>query len=323
MKKLSKRIVGFLVLGLALVFGWHTGVEPRIDAVASAKKASGVDLESSVVDVGGTRLHVVQAGPRAGRPIVLLHGFPEFWYAWRGVIPVLATAGYRVIVPDQRGYGDSDKPPAVQDYREDLLGDDIAGLITALGYEKACVVGHDWGGGVAWNLAIRYPESVERLVILGTPHPGASRNTISKEKKIAWYRTAFQIPCLPEYLSRVFHWAIPSKMLRDSSETGTFSEQKLAFFRSAWDHDGSYGKMVNWYRANPLNGSESLAGHHVKIRTLILLAPHDAFIPSDLTRASLTFLDDGRLVELEKGTHWVIQEHPNAVGREIAVFCKP
>ena len=311
-----------LVLCLAIVFGWYTGVEPRLDAVAAAGQSTGVKLESSTVNAGGIRLHVVMAGPKTGRPVVLLHGFPELWYAWRNVIPVLVAAGYRVIVPDQRGFGDSDKPPAVQDYRVDLLGDDIASLIRTLGYTNACVVGHDWGGGVAWNLAIRHPERVDRLVILDTPHPDAARMTLSKEKQIDWYWTAFQIPYLPEYLSRIFHWAIPSKMMRDTSAAGTFAEEKLAFYRSAWDHDGSYGNMVNWYRANPMDGSQSMAERRVKVPTLILLAPRDAFIAPSLTRASLQFLDNGQLVELEEGTHWVIQEYPDLVGREIALFCK-
>jgi pimeloyl-ACP methyl ester carboxylesterase len=312
-----------VVLCLAIVAGWYSGNEPRLDAVAAAQQSTGIILEHAFVDVGEVTLHVVMAGPPDGRPVVLLHGFPEFWYAWRSVMPVLVAAGYRVIVPDQRGYGDSSKPPSVQDYRVDLLGNDIAQLIARLGYTSASVVGHDWGGGVAWNLAIRHPECVDRLVILDTPHPDVARLSISKEKQIDWYWTAFQLPYIPEYLSRVFHWAIPSKMLQDTSMAGTFADQKIVYYRSAWDRDGSYGKMVNWYRANPMDRRSLVAERRVKVPTLILLAPHDAFIAAGLTRASLRFLDNGRLVELAEGTHWVIQEYPSLVGNEIALFCRP
>src|SRR5947209_14470052 len=114
--------------------------------------------------VNGVRLHLVEAG--SGPPVVLLHGFPEFWYAWRHQIPALAAAGFRVVAPDQRGYNLSDKPPDVGSYRLENLAGDVAGLIRATGRERAAVVGHDWGGAVAWAIAMRHPERVERLVIL-------------------------------------------------------------------------------------------------------------------------------------------------------------
>ncbi len=169
----SRRVLGLafvLLVGLVAVGHW-SGRQPRRDAVAVAQRETGVALESGRLDAGDVTLHVVQAGPADGPPIVLLHGFPEFWYAWQGVIAPLTQAGFRVILPDQRGYGDSDKPRDIEAYRIDRLGDDIAGLIAALGYESAFVVAHDWGGGVAWNLAIRHPERVRKLAILDTPHP--------------------------------------------------------------------------------------------------------------------------------------------------------
>lgn len=305
-----------------LLLGHFSGSEPRLDAVAAAEHATGLTLETGTIDVGEVRLHVVQVGPQGGPPIVLLHGFPEFWYAWSEVMAPLVAAGHRVIVPDQRGYGDSDKPREVGAYGVDRLGDDIAGLVAALGLESACVVAHDWGGGVAWNLAIRHPERVRRLVILGVPHPDAGRRGPTKEKKIAWYRTVFQIPLLPEWVARLSHWALVSRMLRDTSEPGTFPEQKLALYRSAWDRDGAFGTMVNWYRANAGSNAQG-PERRVRIPTLILLAPRDAFIPADLARASLPLLDDGRLVELPEGTHWVMQEHPDVVAREVIAFCRP
>jgi pimeloyl-ACP methyl ester carboxylesterase len=124
------------------------------------------------IDVGGLRLHCVEAG--TGPLVVLLHGFPEFWYAWRHQIPALADAGYRVVAPDLRGYNTSDKPSRVRDYRPRVLVQDVADLIVALGAGSAAVAGHDWGGGLAWLLAMQHPKRVERLVLLNAPHRSAS-----------------------------------------------------------------------------------------------------------------------------------------------------
>ena len=310
-----------MVLVALAALGWRSGNEPHLDAVAEAREATGIALEASFVDVaGGVRLHVVQAGPIGGPPVVLLHGFPEFWYAWRDVIPPLVAAGHRVIVPDQRGYGDSSKPAAVEAYRVDRLGDDIATLITALGHESACVAAHDWGGGVAWNLALRHPGRVRRLVVLDTPHPDARRLVVSTDETVSWYRTAFQLPWLPEFLSRVQHWSMLTRMLRRTSQPDAFSDAKLAQYRSAWDRDGAYGKMVNWYRANAAP-PENEELRRSAVPTRLLLAPDDAFIPADLTRASLQLLDRGELVELEEGTHWVMQERPDVIAGHVAEFC--
>ena len=313
--------LGTVILVALVGVGWWSGNQPRLDAVADGREATGLALDAGFVDVAdGVRLHVVQTGPPDGPPVVLLHGFPEFWYAWRDVIPPLAAAGYRVVIPDQRGYGDSSKPKAVEDYRVDLLGDDIAALILALGHANACVAAHDWGGGVAWNLALRHPDRVRRLVMLDTPHPDARRIAASTEETVSWYRTAFQLPWLPEFLSRLHDWRMVTRMLRNTSLPGAFPDAKLAQYRSAWDRDGAYGTMVHWYRANAASREDG-EPRRSAVPTRLLLAPDDAFIPADLTRASLELLDAGELVELAEGTHWVMQEHPDVVAEHVAEFC--
>jgi pimeloyl-ACP methyl ester carboxylesterase len=252
---------------------------------------------------------------------VLLHGFPEFWYAWKGVIAPLAAAGFRVIVPDQRGYGGSDKPREVAAYRVDLLADDVAGLVAALGHERACVVAHDWGGGVAWNLALRRPERVRRLVVLDTPHPAARQVAESSEETVSWYRTFFQIPWLPEEVARWGNWSVLARMLRGSARPGAFPDEKLDLYRSAWDRDGAFGTMVNWYRAAYRFPLALVGDGRVRVPTSILVARDDAFIAGDLTRASVAFLDEGRLVELGSGTHWVLQEEPERIAGILVEAC--
>jgi pimeloyl-ACP methyl ester carboxylesterase len=152
------------------------------------------------IDVGGLRLHCVEAG--TGPLVVLLHGFPEFWYAWRHQIPALADAGYRVVAPDLRGYNTSDKPSRVRDYRPRVLVQDVADLIVALGAGSAAVAGHDWGGGLAWLLAMQHPKRVERLVLLNAPHPVRFLKGLRSPRQLrrSWYILAFQLPWLPERL---------------------------------------------------------------------------------------------------------------------------
>ena len=154
------------------------------------------------IDVGGLRLHCVEAG--TGPLVVLLHGFPEFWYAWRHQLPALADAGYRVVAPDLPGYNTSDKPPRVRDYRPSVLAQDVADLIMALGAGSAAVAGHDWGGGLAWLLAMQHPQRVERLVLLNAPHPVRFLKGLRSLRQLrrSWYILAFQLPWLPERLLR-------------------------------------------------------------------------------------------------------------------------
>jgi pimeloyl-ACP methyl ester carboxylesterase len=309
------------VLVALLIAGHRSGNQPRLDAVESARRELGIPLDARQVPVGDIDLFVVRAGPPDGPPVVLLHGFPEFWYAWKDVMAQLAKAGFRVIVPDQRGYGDSDKPAGVDAYRIDRLGDDVANLIGALGYENAGVVGHDWGGGVAWNVAIRHPERVRKLAVIDTPHPDAHKHMQTREETVSWFRTFFQIPLLPEETARWGNWAIQSKMLRDTAAPGAFPEEKLALYRSAWDRDGAYGKMVNWYRASFRSEPDAgAADRRLAMPVLLLLAANDAFIPSDMTRASFELLDDGELIELGSGTHWVVQEEPDRIAALLATF---
>jgi pimeloyl-ACP methyl ester carboxylesterase len=322
MKKGSSLVFLIAFLAAVVILGHRSGNQEPRDAVAAAQQSLGIELRSHDVDVGDLELHVVEAGPEDGPPVVLLHGFPEFWYAWHRQLGQLAAAGFRAIAPDQRGYNASDKPDGVEAYRVERLAGDIAGLIQALGYDRASVAGHDWGGGVAWYLAIHHPERVRKLLIIDTPHPHAFRDFETEEESISWYRTFFQIPWVPEWIGRVANWRILASAMRDTSRPGTFPEETMDLYRSAWDRDGAFSSMVNWYRAAfryPLQEEGEL---RVRALTLLVLAPDDAFIPSDVTRRSLPYLDNGRLLELDEGTHWVVQEEPERIGRILIDFFK-
>ncbi len=285
------RALGFLAVALVLitVAGHWSGRQPERDALAAAKRELGIELESRRVEVGDVTLHVVLAGPEDGAPVVLLHGFPEFWYAWARPMAILAQRGFRVAVPDQRGYGESDKPRGIAAYRVDTLTSDVVGLIRALGFERTHIVGHDWGGRVAWQLAIDHPEVVDRLAVIGTPHPEAAETVISRERSSSWHWTFFQLPWLPEWSARVANWRVTSSLLRSSSLPGTFPEEKLDLYRSAWAQQGAFEAMVNWYRAAYRHPPSSAAPRRVSMPALVLDRARRSFPPLGRGSSERTF----------------------------------
>jgi epoxide hydrolase 4 len=322
MKKIPAYIIFFVFVTAALMAGQISGDQPKRDSVAAAQKQLGVELESRIITVGDVSLHVVLAGPADGEPVILLHGYPEFWYAWRGPMAVLAEAGFRVIVPDQRGYNLSDKPASIDAYKLDRLAGDVVGLADALGYDKFFLAGHDFGGQVTWWTLLLHPERVEKAVVINKEHPYANRNHKPSEDEIDWYMSFLQIPWLPGYVGRLGNWALLEKTLRETSLPGAFPDADLDQFRSAWDKDGAIHAMGKWYRANA-KFEMDVGDARIAPPTLVIIAAGDAFTPIDLARRNVLFLENGEVRELDTGTHWVIQEEPLLIGRAMADFFRP
>jgi pimeloyl-ACP methyl ester carboxylesterase len=261
------------------------------------------------VPANGVHLHVVEAGPQDGRPVVLLHGFPEFWYGWRHQIPALAEAGFRVIVPDQRGYNRSAKPASVAAYDIDALVGDIVALLDAYGLERSHVVGHDWGAVVAWVLAMRHPESLHQLVVANVPHPAVFRETLGtswEQVQRSWYIFFFQIPRLPEWWLGRNDGANLARMLRGSAHADTFTAEDLPAYRRAWQRPQAVRSMVHWYRAaarRALRGG--LPKDRIEVPTLVVWGAQDVALSRQMARPSAERCRDGELVVIEKATHWV------------------
>jgi pimeloyl-ACP methyl ester carboxylesterase len=277
------------------------------------------------VATNSIRLNVAQAGPANGPLMILLHGFPEFWYGWRKQIPALAAAGFRVWAPDQRGYNTSDKPPRICDYTLDKLAADIAGLIDAAGQGKAIVVGHDWGGAVAWWLAANNPELVERLIILNVPHPLVMRRmllTNSRQTLRSWYMFVFQLPWLPEWMARRNDWQGVVQGLEDSSRPGTFTEEDFHEYRCAWSQPGACTAMVNWYRAMFRYGAPPPRNRRILPPTLLLWGVQDKFIRREAADASIALCDLGKLIFYESATHWLQHEEASEVNQQIIGFAR-
>jgi epoxide hydrolase 4 len=278
------------------------------------------------VDVGRLRLHCVEAG--AGPLVVLLHGFPEFWYAWRHQIPALADAGYRVVAPDLPGYNTSDKPPQVRDYRPQVLAQDVADLIVALGASSAAVAGHDWGGGLAWLLAMHHPERIQRLVVLNAPHPVRFLKGLSSLRQLrrSWYILAFQLPWLPERLvaARDFQ-ALRRALRRQPTRPGAFTDEDIDRYVAAAAQHGALRAAINYYRAalraNPLAQVHSL--RHVDAPTLVIWGDQDRYLGRELAEPDRALVPDVRVERIAEASHWVQTDAPQRVNQLMVDFLQP
>ncbi|WP_254279121.1 alpha/beta fold hydrolase [Haloarcula marina] len=274
------------------------------------------------VETNGVRLHAVTAGPEDGDLAVLLHGFPEFWYSWKHQIPALAEAGYRVVAPDMRGYNRSEKPPGVDAYHVDELVSDVVGLVRAFDRESACVVGHDWGGLVAWYAAIQRPSVVDRLAVLNAPHPARYEEVATRSPRQllkSWYVAYFQLPWLPEFGFRWNDYAILDDVFRESTvRPDAFSEADVERYRAALSRPGALTAAINYYRAmgratlkRRLTGGE-LDGR-VETPTLLVWGEQDFALDRSLTDGLERWVPDVRVDRLPDASHWVQMDAPERV----------
>ncbi len=283
-----------------------------------------MNYETAYIEINGIKLHVVMAGPKNGQPVFLLHGFPEFWYGWRKQIPALTEAGYRVIVPDQRGYNLSDKPKGVKAYSIDKLANDILGLIDALSYKKVNLIGHDWGAVVAWAFAIWHPGRLRKLGILNVPHPAVMLNFLRRgdpeQLRRSWYIFAFQVPWLPEYFLRKNDWRNAVRVLRGNGKIHTFTNEDIVEYKQAWSQPGAMTAMINWYRAAVRYLPKLLKDVQVKVPTLMLWGMQDTALSHRMARPSMDYCDDGKLAFFEDATHWVQHDEAETVNQLLIKF---
>lgn len=283
-----------------------------------------------VVEANGLRFHVVTQGPLGGGAsrglVLLLHGFPEFWYSWRHQIPALAAAGFEVAAPDLRGYNDSDKPEGVEAYRITSIVEDVAGLVRALGHDRAALIAHDWGGAAAYAFAMLHPEMTTRLAVMNSPHPAlfvkALQDGNVAQLKRSWYMFFFQLPEAPERLLAADDFRMLKGMLTGSARKGTFPAPVLRRYVEAFAKPGALTGAVNWYRASFRHGLPA-ARELPKITapTLIIWGDADFALGRELTRGMRAhFSGPFRLVHLPGVSHWVQQEAPKKVNALVTRF---
>jgi pimeloyl-ACP methyl ester carboxylesterase len=280
-------------------------------------------MRDAYADLGDVRLHYVEAGE--GPLVVLLHGFPEFWYGWRAQIEGLSAAGFRVVAPDMRGYNLSSKPEGVAAYDLDLLAADIAALIRERGEERACLAGHDWGGAVAWATAMNHPDAIARLAILNAPHPRRFLEEVRHPQQLArsWYMLAFQLPWVPERLAQADRWRAFRFGFEHDARPGAFSREDIDRYVEAWSQPGALTAMISYYRAlfrqSPKRAQARL--RPVSAPTRVIWGERDRYLGVGLAeppRADVPQLE--RVIRLPEASHWVQHDEPARVTELLAEF---
>ncbi|KAA6444016.1 alpha/beta fold hydrolase [Bacillus atrophaeus] len=280
------------------------------------------DIEFQYVKTNGVTLHVASAGPKDGPLVVLLHGFPEFWYGWKNQIKPLAEAGYRVIVPDQRGYNLSEKPEGIRNYMLDTLRNDIIGLITQFTHDKAVVIGHDWGGAVAWHLAATRPEYADRLIAVNMPNPTVMRKVTPvypPQWKKSSYIAFFQLPDIPEASLERNDYQVLDQAIGLTNRPELFSSRDVSKYKEAWSQAGALTSMLNWYRAIGKGGLRALQPKHT-VPYRLIWGMEDRFLSRKLAKETVRRCPNGHLIFVDEATHWINHEKPDIVNRLILEF---
>ncbi len=274
--------------------------------------------------VGSLRMHYVVDGE--GPLVLLLHGFPEFWWSWRFQLAPLVAAGYRVVAPDLRGYNQTDRPGP---YDLDTLAGDVASLIAHLGESRATVVGHDWGGAITWHLAAMRPDLCQRAIVLNAPHPAVFARVIRRslrQMRRSWYMFFFQLPWLPE------RWIVKDGarlLLRiyraNAVDRSNFADADVRPFREAITQPGAATAALGYYRAAFArvlrSGGKGDRYPLISCPVLLIWAKDDlALIYEELVPPTRRWVSDLRIEPIENCGHFVHQERPEAVNARLLSF---
>lgn len=268
----------------------------------------------------GIKLHYVTQGD--GPLMLMLHGFPEFWYSWRHQIREFAK-DYKVVALDLRGYNDSDKPSALSAYRVSELMLDVAGVIKGLGYQSCTLVGHDWGGAIAWSFAYNYPELLERLIVLNIPHPAKFAEGLKTPQQLlkSWYIFFFQIPWLPELLIQSGDYQfISDAFTKMAVNPSVFTPKDLEAYKDAVAKRGALTGMLNYYRNIFQSLGQGQSWEILKIRTLMIWGEQDTALGKELTYGTQEYVQDLTIRYISDSSHWVQQEQPDLVNQYIREF---
>jgi pimeloyl-ACP methyl ester carboxylesterase len=292
--------------------------------MSTIESSASSELREGYAEIGDQRLHYVEVGE--GPLIVLLHGFPEFWYGWREQIEPLAAAGFRVVAPDMRGYNLSSKPDGVAAYDVDQLAADIRDLIRERGAESALLVGHDWGGSVAWYTAMQYPEVVNRLAILNAAHPRKLSQGLHHPGQLrkSWYFFFFDLPDLPEGVVRSDDWRFFRHFLRDADPV--YTPEEVDRYVEAWSQPGAATGMINYYRSSvrtsPKHAEAEL--RPVTAPTLVIWGQRDRYLGEELAEPDHDDVPNlDRVERLPDASHWVHHDEAERVNQALTDFFAP
>lgn len=285
-------------------------------------------LKHEYAEVNGVRLHYATAGQ--GKLILFLHGFPEFWYAWRKQLEEFGR-DHQAVAVDMRGYNLSSKPAEVEKYRIDLLVEDVRALAERLGHKKLALVGHDWGGAVAWAFAIAHPEYVDRLIIINAPHPGVFERELREnpaQQKASQYMLLFRSPQAEATLSADNYARFADGILGEGIQQGYFNEEDRKAYIEAWSQPGALTGGLNYYRAarvGPPSGGEQpkafIPGSlEVKAPTLVIWGEKDPYLLTGNLEGLDAFVPKLTVKRVPDAAHWIVHEKPDLVNRYIREF---
>ena len=273
-------------------------------------------MQHDYLEVNGIRLHCVSEGE--GPLMLFLHGFPECWYSWRHQLSEFGK-DYRAVAIDLRGYNESDKPKEKSAYALSVLVEDVAGVIRALGYERCVLVGHDWGGAIAWSFAYAHPDMLKRLIVLNLPHPAKFAEGLRTPQQLlrSWYIALFQLPELPEFLLRANNYAAIRTVFQSQAvNSDAFTEADLDTLVAAAAKPGALTAMLNYYRN--IFQSEGFLNRQwevLKVPTLLVWGENDKALGKELTYGTDAYVEKFELRYIPDCSHWVQQEQPDLVNQ--------
>jgi len=282
--------------------------------------------ENALVPGDGVSLHLVTAAPGvssdSSAPLLFLHGFPEFWYAWRRQLT--AFGGERLTAaPDMRGFGRSDKPQGVDAYRLPHLVADVAAVLDRISPGRpAVLVGHDWGGVVAWQFAAQHPERLEKLVIINAPHPAVfARELLNNpaQRLASAYVALFRSP-LAEPLLRAGQFALLRRAVFGGAARGAFSPEDRRRYLAAWSQTGALTGGLNLYRAARFVSAEAVGP--IRVPTLVLWGERDTALLTGNLEGLGEYVSDLTVRRIPGGTHWVVHEQPGIINSSIGEFIR-
>ncbi|MFH7024709.1 MAG: alpha/beta fold hydrolase [Heteroscytonema crispum UTEX LB 1556] len=277
-------------------------------------------LQHEYITTNGIKLHYVTQGE--GPLMLMLHGFPEFWYSWRHQIPEFAK-NFKVVALDLRGYNDSDKPSEQSAYVMDEFIKDIQGVIKGLGYQKCVLVGHDWGGAIAWCFAYAHPEMLERLIILNLPHPAKFTQGLRTPQQLlrSSYAFFFQLPWLPEFLIQSSDYqAVETAFKGMAVNKSAFTKADIDAYKDAAAKRGALTAMLNYYRNAARHGMFKENWGILQIPTLMIWGEKDTALGKELTYGTEAYVKDFQIKYIPNASHWLQQEQPELVNQYIRDF---
>ena len=275
------------------------------------------------ITTNGINLHYVTQGE--GELMLMLHGFPEFWYSWRHQIPEFAK-DFKVVALDLRGYNESDKPSQQSAYVMNEFIKDIEGVIKGLGYDRCVLVGHNWGGAIAWSFAYAHSDMVERLIVLNLPHPAKFAEGFRTPQQLlrSAYIFFFQLPLLPELLLQASDYQpIESAFKGMAVNKSAFTQADIEAYKDAAAKRGALTATLNYYRNVWQQGLLSHNWGILEVPTLMIWGEDDTALGKELTYGTEAYVRDFQIKYIPNCSHWVQQEQPQLVNQYMREFLAP